>query len=156
MKCPCCSNIALEMCCLPIIEQQQHAHSPEALMRSRFTAYALNKAEYILATYHSSQQSAHSLADIQAWAEENQWIELIIHQANSNSTPATIEFSAFYLNNHQLIEMRERSNFTQEKNQWRYVDGTIITHEKITSLTSNDPCPCHSGKKYKKCCGNNR
>ena len=31
-------------------------------------------------------------------------------------------------------------------------EGTIVKGEKIGR---NDPCPCGSGKKYKKCCGAN-
>jgi hypothetical protein len=31
--------------------------------------------------------------------------------------------------------------------------GTIIKEQKVYP---NDPCPCGSGKKYKKCCGKNR
>ncbi len=44
--------------------------------------------------------------------------------------------------------------FTPEKRKELYVEqkksGTIIKGAKIGR---NDPCPCGSGKKYKKCCG---
>ena len=37
-------------------------------------------------------------------------------------------------------------------------DGTAVnrTVKKITKIGRNDPCPCGSGKKYKKCCGANK
>jgi len=44
--------------------------------------------------------------------------------------------------------------FTEEQRKELYLEqkksGTIIKGEKIGR---NDPCPCGSGKKYKKCCG---
>ena len=42
----------------------------------------------------------------------------------------------------------ERRNFTKEQKKSR----TIVKGQKIGR---NDPCPCGSGKKYKKCCGAN-
>ncbi len=42
----------------------------------------------------------------------------------------------------------ERKNFTKEQKKSR----TIVKEKKIGR---NDPCPCGSGKKYKKCCGAN-
>ena len=44
-------------------------------------------------------------------------------------------------------ETRHRLYLEQKKS------GTIIKEDKIYP---NDPCPCGSGKKYKKCCGRNR
>ncbi|EAX7120348.1 hypothetical protein AIW16_22500, partial [Salmonella enterica] len=41
----------------------------------------------------------------------------------------------------------ERSRFIKENGQWYYIDGTR------PQLGRNDPCPCGSGKKFKKCCG---
>lgn len=44
--------------------------------------------------------------------------------------------------------------FTKEQQRALYLEqkksGTIVKGEKIGR---NDPCPCGSGKKYKKCCG---
>ena len=44
--------------------------------------------------------------------------------------------------------------FTEEKRRELYLEqkksGTIVKGPKIGR---NDPCPCGSGKKYKKCCG---
>lgn len=44
-------------------------------------------------------------------------------------------------------ETRHRLYLEQKKS------GTIIKEDKIYP---NDPCPCGSGKKYKKCCGRNK
>jgi len=34
-------------------------------------------------------------------------------------------------------------------------DGSSQPIEKPKKIGRNDPCPCGSGKKYKKCCGKN-
>ena len=47
----------------------------------------------------------------------------------------------------QLSKAAEAFHYDEE------AANTPITHEKIGR---NDPCPCGSGKKYKKCCGANK
>ncbi|HBA97948.1 MAG TPA: SEC-C domain-containing protein, partial [Lachnospiraceae bacterium] len=44
-----------------------------------------------------------------------------------------------------LPEERRKELYTQQKKS-----GTVVKEKKIGR---NDPCPCGSGKKYKKCCG---
>lgn len=56
----------------------------------------------------------------------------------------------------QMIPSSLRSGMTSEigcamqPGEVKWINGTIIKGEKIRP---NDPCPCGSGKKYKKCCG---
>jgi SEC-C motif-containing protein len=51
----------------------------------------------------------------------------------------------------------ERSRFVKESDRWYYVDGLLPTpvtyRREEEKVGRNDPCPCGSGKKYKKCCG---
>jgi uncharacterized protein YecA (UPF0149 family) len=47
--------------------------------------------------------------------------------------------------------------FEREKGQWRFVTGDEMKNPTVRYETPppgrNDPCPCGSGKKYKKCHG---
>ena len=61
-------------------------------------------------------------------------------------------FSAYYVDNRQLFKMTENSKFIKENNEWRYVDGEAVNHEKLPFPGRNDLCPCLSGKKFKICC----
>ena len=151
MKCPCCSGLTFEHCCQKFISKDEQPEFAEQLMRSRFTAYARLDAQYIVDTYTQKEQGNLDIDDITQWAKENKWIKLVIHKKNYSSLPVTVEFSAFYINDNQLIEMREVSNFVMET-QWKYQDGEVITHDVVKLLKRNDTCPCESGKKYKKCC----
>lgn len=47
-----------------------------------------------------------------------------------------------------LGEERKKELYLEQKKS-----GTIVKEEKVYP---NDPCPCGSGKKYKKCCGRNK
>ena len=54
------------------------------------------------------------------------------------------------------LEHHERAEFEKIKGEWRFIDGRIIGPEPIRReeprIGRNDPCPCGSGLKYKKCC----
>lgn len=63
-----------------------------------------------------------------------------------------IEYKAEHLSNlpqwDSIYDAETRKHFALEQKKSK----TIVKGEKIGR---NDPCPCGSGKKYKKCCGRN-
>ena len=71
-----------------------------------------------------------------------------------------VAFVAHYSANNQQCEHRERSYFKKIDGEWRFIDGTIETNapyrRESPKVGRNDPCPCGSGKKYKKCCGKDK
>lgn len=157
MLCPCGSTLLFNACCQLFITQNKYPNTPEQLMRSRFSAYASKEGQYIFDTYGVEQRLKQSVTDIQAWADECLWLALIVH----NSTESTVEFSAYYIVDNTLCELREKSNFSLEQSQWRYIDGDITVHNEITNIKRNDICPCNRystawsvkiGKKFKHCC----
>ena len=70
MLCPCGSKNNQEVCCQAIIKGQQQAKTPEQLMRSRYSAYANNNAQYLYDTYANTSKSEQSIAEIAAWAQQ--------------------------------------------------------------------------------------
>lgn len=158
MLCPCGSRLLFNACCQLFISDKKIPASAEQLMRSRFSAYATSNAQYIFDTYESSQREKQSVAEIKAWADECLWLALVIHESHQN----IVEFSAFYVVENTLCELREQSNFTLEQGHWRYIDGDIKVNKELTDIKRNDICPCNTypsawsakkGKKYKHCCG---
>ena len=154
-KCPCGSGKPTDMCCLPVILGEMMATSPEQLMRSRYSAYALRQADYILSSWHSSTRPAEMLLE-----GAPDWTGLkLVDTADVKTRPgevAYVEFIAGFMDNGAPGVMRERSRFLKEQGQWRYVDGVQIdtSDETLTKKPGrNDPCVCGSGKKFKKCCG---
>ncbi|WP_440876822.1 YchJ family protein [Thalassotalea sp. PLHSN55] len=156
MKCPCGTSRPFEQCCFAIHNKRRSASSPEALMRSRYSAYATNNAQYIYDTYASKSQAQQSIDEIRESASDCRWLKLTIHSSTEGNDLTqqlpTVEFSAFYLIDDKLFEMHELSRFVQEQGAWRYLDGEIKANHQVAQLKRNDPCPCESGKKFKKCC----
>ncbi len=165
--CFCGSNIDFSTCCLPFINKEMPAQTPEKLMRSRFSAYAYGNAQYIYVTYATSSQIAQSVKDIDDWSQSCVWIALEIYpiaDSSNNAAEQFVEFAAFYITDDTLYELREKSRFILEENmppaitanvkekstinaslkQWRYIDGNIIAHSELSSIKRNEICPCNN------------
>lgn len=90
-------------------------------MRSRYTAYALGDAAYVLATWHASTRP--SELDL-ATPPQPKWIglEVVGHQLQ-DPTHATVEFVARCRVNGRAQRMHELSRFVREDGRWCYIDG---------------------------------
>ena len=78
MLCPCGSELPYQQCCLPIINKDHIAQSPEQLMRSRYSAYVDKNAKYIMETYAEESRKQQSISDIAHWAAQCRWLKLIV------------------------------------------------------------------------------
>lgn len=142
--CPCGSGESLESCCGKYLSNKQYPNTPEQLMRSRYSAYVLKDEDYLLKTWHeSTRPNSLELKD-----DSSQWKKLKIISASDNE----VQFAAFFsnsINNKEcLFSLYEKSLFVNE-NHWLYLQGNDL---KTTALSKNMPCPCRSGKKFKRCC----
>ncbi len=151
--CFCGSKLRFEHCCHRFISQQQRPSTAEMLMRSRYSAYVTHNADYLIQTWHPQCHWENLHQELVKSFADTKWLGLhVISSSNGkNSDEAYVEFSACFINekadDKQLIH--ERSRFLRIDQQWLYIDG--ITPK----IGRNDACPCGSGKKYKKCCGDN-
>lgn len=152
MLCYCNSELAFSQCCEPIINGQLLAPTPEALMRSRYSAYCVGNADYIHQSYADSKKAENSISDIAAFAKHCDFIRLEVLDSVISKNTGEVEFKAHYLADNCHYTLHERSNFILENEQWRYLDGFLFD-TPIIKLGRNDPCPCGSQKKYKKCHG---
>ena len=126
--CPCGTNRAYSACCGRLHFGTEKASTAEALMRSRYCAYALGLEPYLLATWHASTRPAElNLAD----EKGTKWLGLNIksHQL-IDSTHATVEFIARYRIAGRGYRLYEISRFVREDGRWFYVDGDINPQEK--------------------------
>lgn len=123
IKCYCGSQLEFENCCEPYISETKQAPTAEALMRSRYSAFATHNADYLVATTHFSTRKHHKREDILEWAISNQWIKLLVLNSSINS----VTFKAFYINSQLQSEIHhEHSIFKLENGKWYYVDGTFF------------------------------
>ena len=149
--CPCGSNVEFDQCCGPLLAGQP-ASSPEALMRSRYTAFAKTDIDYLASTLAPEALEGFSREDSQSWAEQAQWLGLEVRKAEGDQ----VEFVARFRLNGKAHIHHELASFRQVDGVWKYVDGVQDPkppQRVAKAVGRNDPCPCGSGKKFKKCCG---
>ena len=108
-------------CCGRYVDHFNDAPAPDAehLMRSRYSAFALERADYLLATWHSSTRPA-SL-DFDAGAK---WLGLEVREHKvTGADAAEVAFVARYRLDGRAVRLHERSRFVREDGRWFYVDG---------------------------------
>lgn len=120
LECPCGSGLALADCCglwhkgLPA---GVYAPSPEALMRSRYSAYVLGLIDYLVATWHPSTAPG-DLA-----LQPIKWLGLEVLHAQASGDAGVVEFVARCKVNGRAERMHELSRFVREQGRWYYIDG---------------------------------
>jgi len=157
--CPCGSSEAFDKCCGPLIDGVAQAKTAEALMRSRYSAYAVGNIDYVSETHAPEAQTDFDRAGSEEMARTVKWKGLKIEATEAGGEgddTGSVTFTARYVVNGQEQAHREVSSFRKVDGLWRYVDGDVNqTHQprQVVKIGRNDPCTCGSGKKYKKCCG---
>lgn len=117
--CRCGSGVKYRDCCKPYHQLQAIAKTPEALMRSRYCAYVLHLANYLVATTHLSQRHLQSKDAILTWAKANTWLKLEVCKVEKEE----VEFKAYYMHQNKLYVHHENSTFLMEKGKWYYLYG---------------------------------
>jgi SEC-C motif-containing protein len=124
MRCPCGSGDEYAACCRRCHLDEIAAPTAEALMRSRFSAFAMRQPDHLIRTWHRSTRPKAVDLDLAV-----RWTRLDII-ATVDGTPfdttGVVEFRAYYLVGGRRGERRERSTFVREKGQWYYVDGVLL------------------------------
>jgi len=120
-NCYCGSSQPYSTCCEPYIKGTKKAPTAEALMRSRYSAYAVQAADYLWETTAPKERKYHSKVAILEWAKSNQWLKLEVLKA----TETIVEFKAYYLDSNLRAQVHhETSTFVKEQGSWYYKDGT--------------------------------
>ena len=156
--CPCGSGSAFTSCCGPLLAGTP-ARTAGALMRSRYSAYVRGEIDYILATHDPAGAGDVDRAATEKWSREAEWLGLTIvatEQGGEQDDTGMVEFIARHKTEGVEVAHHERSQFRKLDGAWRFVSGTPVKQVPVTrgdKTGRNDPCPCGSGKKYKKCHG---
>lgn len=159
-ECYCGSGKDFTECCGPVLDGSGPAETAEGLMRARYSAFATQQAEFLHESLHPDHRHDHDVAATRRWAEDSQWLGLEILSVEAggpDDSEGAVEFIATYKEHGLLRPYHELSNFRKLDGIWYYVDGDLVKPKTETrnqpKVGRNDPCPCGSGKKYKKCCG---
>jgi len=157
--CPCGSNVPYESCCRPVIAGEQKAATAEQLMRSRYSAYVKKEIGHILNSLHPDHRTDYDEKSSRAWAERAEWHGIRILKTVGGGTDENkgqVEFVVSYTENGLKQEHHELSSFRKKEGVWYFEAGKTMpkpVYRAEPKTGRNDPCPCNSGKKFKKCCG---
>ncbi|MBC8011447.1 MAG: YchJ family protein [Burkholderiales bacterium] len=157
--CPCGSGKSHADCCGPILAGAP-APTAEALMRSRYSAYSKRNYIHLRRTLSKEQQADFSEADAREWAESSDWLGLDVtatEGGGADDQEGVVDFVARFRTAGEERKHVEKARFAREDGQWVYVGQVVPKAEPVRrespKVGRNDPCPCGSGKKYKKCHG---
>ncbi|WP_423919816.1 YchJ family protein [Frigoribacterium sp. 2-23] len=117
-RCPCLSGQPYDECCGPL-----HAGDPaptaERLMRSRYSAFVLRRASYLLSTWHASTRPATLELD-----DDVRWFRLDIVRTERGGPfdrDGVVEFAAHYRSGGEAGVQHEVSRFVRVDGRWQYV-----------------------------------
>lgn len=183
MTCPCGSNRPYDECCGPYIAGTTKPATAEALMRSRYTAFTRGAFDYIGNTFSPKAQSEAHAKGAREWAESGTFKRLNIvatEKGGLGDRKGLVEFVATYEQDGVGWDHHEVSHFGRNsEDEWVYLGGNGHRHPEgeghhhghdhghghhhhhggepvrraEPKVGRNDPCPCGSGKKFKKCHG---
>lgn len=147
-------------CCGDFLSRAKNPPTAEALMRSRYSAFVAGDVDYLYETLAEDQRKDFDRAATRDWAEKSEWLGLDIvstEQGGENDPTGIVSFVAHFARDGKKIDHRERSSFRRDgEGRWRFAQELPMKGETVVRGAQpgrNDPCPCGSGKKYKKCCG---
>lgn len=158
--CPCGSGKTYAECCEPIIKGKEKASTAEELMRARYSSYEKQEIDFIInSCEHSDDVAEIDKNATEDWSKNSTWHGLKIlrtEKGTASDEEGVVEFEATYTRKQIRDVHHETAYFKKIDGQWVYSAGQLTTKTVVREgekVGRNDPCPCGSGKKYKKCCG---
>jgi SEC-C motif-containing protein len=160
MACTCGRPGSFASCCGPLLEGRRAAATAEELMRSRYSAYATGAIDYIHDTLAPEARVGFDRDASARWSREAEWLGLEIRRTEAGGPDdqrGIVEFVARYRLDHKDVDHHEVATFRKEEGRWFFADGEPPKQQPFRraepKVGPNEPCPCGSGKKLKKCCG---
>lgn len=160
MELPVHDPALLETYCQPFLRGDAAPETAAELMASRYVAYATGAVDYLLDTHDPKTRSQADRKATLEWSQRADWrgLELLnTERGGPDDDSGQVEFVARYAIDGVEHAHHELSEFRRIDGRWFFVSGEKISAPPVRRIGSkvgrNDPCPCGSGKKHKKCCG---
>jgi SEC-C motif-containing protein len=123
-RCPCGTGLPLAECCGRLHDGTATAGTAEQLMRSRYSAFVVGDADYLLATWHPTTRPRALDLD-----PDVRWTGLDVLATTGGAllgAEGTVEFRAHYVRDGAAGSQHENSRFVREGGLWRYLDGVSL------------------------------
>jgi SEC-C motif domain protein len=115
------TTLKFDACCGRYLEGSIPAPDAESLMRSRYSAFATGRTDYLRATWHASTRPADLAPD-----QEVKWLGLEVKASRVlDADHAEVEFVARSRIAGRGQRLHEKSRFVREGGCWLYVDGDL-------------------------------
>jgi SEC-C motif-containing protein len=124
--CPCTSKKTYDRCCGPFHAGTAAPDTAEQLMRSRFSAYALGKVDYLIGTRPEAKRADESREELAAYCKSVSCVGLKIvgkEKGGKEDDTGVVTFHASLQTNGRRSLHIETSTFAREHGRWVYVDG---------------------------------
>lgn len=129
-------------------------------MRARYTSYVVCNVDFLKNSMTKASQESFDTQTTTNWSHAAEWhgLEIIKTEGGQpGDDHGVVEFRAIYTARGEFCNHHEVSEFVREDGAWKFLDGELVGEtpevREEPKIGRNDPCPCGSGKKYKKCCG---
>nr|WP_312607769.1 YchJ family metal-binding protein [Kocuria rhizophila] len=120
--CPCGgvpAGASFEQCCGPALANEAWPETAEALMRSRYTAFALGAEDHLFRTWHPGTRPADTTVD-----PDTRWSGLQVDSVAAGGPEdehGIVEFTAHHVTAGRPGSMHEISEFARRAGRWMYV-----------------------------------
>ncbi|HEX7552383.1 MAG TPA: YchJ family metal-binding protein [Geothrix sp.] len=124
--CPCTSKKTYDRCCGPFHAGTAAPETAEQLMRSRFSAYALGKVDYLIGTRPEAKRADESREELATYCKAVSCVGLKIiakDKGGKDDDAGVVTFHASLQTNGRRSLHIETSTFARENGRWVYVDG---------------------------------
>ncbi len=125
MQCSCGKERSYAECCGRFITGAALPRTPEQLMRSRYSAYAMGgQGEYLLKTWFPA--TAQELTAGQLDQQTVEWLQLEVVDKSQRGDEGMVEFKAWFRDSEgQRRLLHEKSIFARAGGRWFYVGGEV-------------------------------
>lgn len=126
-SCICGRSKPFHECCERFLSGKQHAKTPEQLMRSRYSAYALGSyGGYLMSTWLPATAQGLSAAELSEKTLD--WQGLKVISSSQKGDKGVVEFEAWFRkspHSEEMEVMHEISEFVRVNSRWFYVGGRV-------------------------------
>ena len=127
--CPCQSGKDYDTCCGAIISGSQIAPTAEALMRSRYSAFAKGAVDYLKDSLHPDHRDDFDPMATKDLADNSEWLGLRILNTSGggkDDQEGTVEFIVTFRMKGTTFDHHELAQFNRYNGIWYYTDGELV------------------------------
>ena len=116
------------------------------------------RPDFLFDSTHPDHRQGYDHKGTKEWAESAEWegLEIVASQGGEEPDSAgEVEFIARYREKGASTGASRTGRFQKGKRGVVFTEGAMVKPKPLvsTKIGRNEPCPCGSGAKYKKCCG---